>query len=176
MTEQRKKSTEFFSLYNNIQGRLYTYLMMIVHNGSVADDLLQETAAVMWEKFDQFHQGTNFSAWAICIARNMAFEFLRKNKKTKMLLGDDFYDQVSTVAEKASNDFYNRKDALDQCFQKLGSREQKLLRLRYQKDMPVKEISQITGQSASTVYKNMVKIFNLLKVCIQRTLTFMETA
>jgi hypothetical protein len=34
-----------------------------------ADDIFQETAATIWEKFSEYEQGTDFKNWALTIAR-----------------------------------------------------------------------------------------------------------
>lgn len=77
------KSVRFFRLYNRAQKRLYSYLLMLVHNHSDAEDLLQETASVLWEQFHQFDKEGSFAAWAIGIARNKAFDFLRSKRGSR---------------------------------------------------------------------------------------------
>lgn len=164
------RSSKFFSLYTGVHGRLFSYLMMMVHNYSVSEDLLQETATIMWENFEQFQEGTNFTAWAICIARNKALEYLRKNKKTKKLFKSTFYEKLSVVAENSTEDFPGRVKALDDCMKKLSKDDQKLLRLRYKDSVPIKEISLKTGRALSTLYLHFSKVFNLLRICISRSL------
>jgi len=168
------KSSKFFSLYTNVQGRLFSYIMIMVHNRTVADDLLQETAAIMWENFDRFQEGTNFNAWAICIARNKTLEFLRDNKKTKKLFHDAFYEKLSEIAEASTNDFSRRVKALEDCIKKLSNVDQKLLRLRYKHNVSIKEISLKTGSPHSTLYYSISRIYGLLRICISRSLAKQE--
>ena len=175
MENPNSKSSKFFALYTNTQGRLYSYLLMMVHNRDDADELLQETASIMWEKFDQFKEGTNFGAWAIKIAKNKCYEHLRKNKSTKMLLNEKFYENISDFAEKSSEELPVRLQALNYCITKLNASNQKLLKLRYRKDLSIKDISQATGRSCSTLYKNLVNILTLLRICISRTLLSQRT-
>ena len=170
MESPNSKSSKFFALYTNTQGRLYSYLLMMVHNRDDADELLQETAAIMWERFDQFQEGTNFGAWAIKIAKNKSYEHLRKNKSTKMLLNGKFYEDISDFAEKSSEEIPVRLQALNNCINKLNTSNQKLLRLRYKKGLSIKDISQATGRSCSALYKNLASILRLLRICIERTL------
>lgn len=164
------KDLVFFGLYNAIHGRLYSYIMMMVHNRTVSEDLLQETAAIMWEKFDQFQEETNFSAWAFSIARNKIFEYLRDNQKTKKLFASEFYSTLSHIAEDSSNDYVSRIDALDDCLKKLGTSDQKLIRLRYKHKISIKELSLKTGKSVSALYLHISRILGLLRICISTTL------
>lgn len=166
-----KKSTKFFSLYTNIQGRLHSVIIAIVHNQTVADDLLQETAATMWEKFDKFQEGTNFSAWAIRIAKNKCFEYLRMNKETKKLFHDEFYHKIAEIAENTSNDFPRRLKALDNCCEKLDINQRTLLKLRYTDNVPIKDLSIRFGQPISTLYKRIADVLDLLRRCITKSLS-----
>ncbi len=174
MAEKDNKSVRFFSLYTTVQGRVYAFLMMLLHNRNAAEELLQETAATMWEKFDTFREGENFGAWAIAIARNKAFEYLRSNKKMKMLFSEECYQTMCDKASESSADFHARLNALEQCIRKLEHDQRQLLQLRYQDNVPVKEISQQIGGSPRLVYKRLVGIFELMRVCIQRTVAQQE--
>lgn len=166
-----KKSTKFFSLYTNIQGRLYSIIMVIVHNQAVADDLLQETAATLWEKFDQFQEGTNFSAWAIRIAKNKCFEYLRENEKTKKLFKTEFYNQAAEIAVDSTQDFSKRVKALDDCCEKLNATQRTLLKLRYSDNVSIKEISIQYGQPISTLYQRIAQVLEWLRCCITKTIS-----
>ncbi|MBN2064359.1 MAG: sigma-70 family RNA polymerase sigma factor [Sedimentisphaerales bacterium] len=168
------KSSKFFSLYTSIHGRLLSYIMMMVHNQSAAEDLLQETLVVMWEKFDKFQEGTNFAAWSIAIARNKSLEYLRENRKTRTIFDNDTYEKLSYVAENSSADHGQRVSALDTCIKKLNKADQKILDLRYRHNIPVKHISLQIGRPVSSVYLHISGILGLLRVCVSRTLARQE--
>ena len=59
---------EFISLVMANQRKIYSFIVHFVPNRSDADDLFQETVALMWEKFKIFEEGTSFAAWGIQIA------------------------------------------------------------------------------------------------------------
>ena len=58
------------------QSRIYAYILMLVHNHNDAEDLLQETASILWEKFDEYIPEKSFAAWAVGIARNKIYNFI----------------------------------------------------------------------------------------------------
>lgn len=168
------KSSKFFGLYNSIHGSLMSYIMMMVHNQTAAEDLLQETATIMWEQFDHFQEGTNFTAWAMTIARNKTLEYLRDNRRTKKLLHHEFYTKLSHVAEHSAQDYSLRVNALDDCLKKMDAKDKKLIILRYQDNISVKDISLKIGRPASTLYFRISHIINLLNLCISRSLSKQE--
>ncbi|MCK5000210.1 MAG: sigma-70 family RNA polymerase sigma factor [Anaerohalosphaera sp.] len=174
MMDELSKQARFFKLYNSVQTRLYSYLYTVVHNRNDAEDLLQETATILWDKFDQFQEGTNFGAWAVRIARNKALEFMRRNKKTRMIFDSDFYNQVSEHAKKSSSDVNARSNALLFCLEKLPDKSKELLSMRYKKELTIKRISQLMDRSTNGLYQTYSKIIEALRNCIDKHLAQQE--
>lgn len=52
---------EFTRLLVQNQKRIMGLILALVPNGPDADDILQETCAVLWRRFVEFEPGTNFS-------------------------------------------------------------------------------------------------------------------
>ncbi len=174
MTNNYSRNSRFFKLYNSVQVRLYSYLLTVVHNANDAEDLLQETATILLEKFDQFEEGTSFGAWAITIARNKSLEFLRKNRNTRMIFDDRFYDEVSRYAEKKSKEASRRSEALQFCLEKLSEKNKTLLSMRFKKDISIKKISQTTGRSLDSLYHSYSNIIKALRGCMERYGTLLD--
>ena len=166
MVNKELKRSTFFKLYNNVHPRLYSFILAVVHNAVDAEDILQETAALMWERFDSFEEGTNFGAWAVTIARNKTKEFVRSKKKSQMFFDNNFYEQVSEYSMKSSNNAKDRNDALSFCLNKLSVNNKELLALRFRKSISVKRISQMTGRSLNGLYQSYTLIFAKLRNCI----------
>jgi RNA polymerase sigma-70 factor (ECF subfamily) len=59
---------ELVGLLSRHQRKIFAYLYTLVPNRADADDLLQETCLTIYEKFDEFEDGTDFVAWANRIA------------------------------------------------------------------------------------------------------------
>ena len=173
MNEDIKRS-KFFKLYNNVHPRLYSFVLTVVHNSVDAEDILQETAALMWDRFDCFEEGTNFGAWAVTIARNKMKEFLRNRNKAQLLFDDSFYEQVSEYSSKTTNNVKDRYDALSICLNNLSINNKELLALRFKKSVPVKKISQMTGRSLNGLYQSYTLIFSKLRKCIDTKLAQQE--
>ena len=174
MLPSTEKNKYFFKQYSKIQTHLYAFILMMVHNESDAEDLLQETSAILWERFDEFERGTNFKAWAFTIARNRACVFLRKNKRSRLLFMDELYKEVPAVANQILDDQVHRVKALKQCISKLSPNDRQLLRMRYKENHVPKALSKITGRSLHGLYKSLTRIHSLLRDCIMRTLRHQE--
>ncbi|PQJ27627.1 hypothetical protein BSZ32_03355 [Rubritalea profundi] len=59
----------FIGEITRIQSQLRAYIISLMPGASGAEDVLQETNLVLWEKRAKFEQGTNFRAWVCAIAR-----------------------------------------------------------------------------------------------------------
>ncbi|MBP6124386.1 MAG: sigma-70 family RNA polymerase sigma factor [Phycisphaerae bacterium] len=176
MDNKEPKSAQFFRYYNGAQKRLYAYLLMMVHNHSDAEDLLQETASALWEQYEQFDPGRNFAAWAIGIARNKAIDFLRQKRTTRPMFSDSFYEKMSTLAEEESQNVDRRLLALRTCIKELSADNQRLLRLRFEEGIPIKKLSQNSPYSPQALYKKISRIYSSLYNCIHRILLHGEQA
>jgi RNA polymerase sigma-70 factor (ECF subfamily) len=173
MANQSKHSL-FLSEFSRSQTRLYAFILMIVHNESEADEIFQETSALLWEQFDRFEPGTSFGAWAVSIAKLKVLEYLRQNKKNRTLFKPEMYQELSGLAEPASSDVDHRIKALRTCFQRLDRPCRLLLSLRYQKNLSIKKIARQKGVSAGVMYRKLSKIFSMLRQCVERTMVQWE--
>lgn len=61
--------------------KLRPYAIMLTHERSMAEDLLQETAVRALAAQHQFTMGTNFSAWLYRILRNEFISWMRQSRR-----------------------------------------------------------------------------------------------
>jgi RNA polymerase sigma-70 factor (ECF subfamily) len=142
----------------------------MVHNRENAEELLQETATILWSKFDEYKEDTNFGAWAISIARLKTLEFFRERKKSRMVFDDTFYEKVSAQAKELSDDLPVRAEALKNCIDKLGGNQKKLLSQRFRKGLAIKKISQLTGRPLGSLYHFFSRMIIGLRNCVEKRL------
>jgi len=102
------------------QRRILSYVAVLVPNFATAEDIVQESAAVMWEKFDQFTPGTDFTAWAIRIAKFKVLEHRRRGRRQHLLFSDDLVAQIADDAADMADEVAARDRALAYCLEGLG--------------------------------------------------------
>ncbi len=170
MDSGTEKSALFFKLYTGVSNRIYSYLIIMVHDRDAAEELAQETATILWSKFDDYEEGTNFGAWAISIARLKALEYLRKRKRSQMIFNDRFYEMVADRAAQSSEELPDHVEALRKCLEKLSENQKKLLAMRFKKNDSIKKISQITGRPLGSLYHFFSKMIRALRDCINKQL------
>jgi DNA-directed RNA polymerase specialized sigma24 family protein len=72
---------QFGELLGECHRELFTFIYSLVQHHADAEDVYQQVAIVLWEKFDQFQIGTNFAAWATKVAHLTARDFMRSRRR-----------------------------------------------------------------------------------------------
>src|SRR5262245_22664632 len=132
MSKRSSKQTQYIKLLNESQSRLFAYLYAHVLNMADAEDLYQQVAMVLWQKFDQFVPGTDFGSWGIRVAELTIKNFLRGRRRSKIFFSDEvmqrIVDRQSQVSQEAAA---ARTDALHSCLKRLAQGDRELVERCY---------------------------------------------
>lgn len=167
MDESEKSRAEFLPLFLACQSDLKAYITTLVRDRSAVDDILQETALVLWNKFAEYDKERPFGAWARTFARFQTMAYLKKQKRSKLVLGES----AMLAIDNAMSDLEQEvpvslaQEALNHCLQKLTERARKLLNLRYHEQFSLDKICQQVEMSMAAVKKNMLRSRIALKEC-----------
>ena len=166
---QFESKEEFLSLLTSNQRKVFSYILSAVGRKSTAEEIMQQTLLKMWENFDQFERGSNFSAWGKKIAYYKILEYRRQNAKL-VFLNRQTIQKILELHEKTSANSNVRASALEGCMKKLNKSSLRLISMRYNEGMSCQEISRLTGRQVQAIYKRMSRIYLGLKECIERTI------
>jgi len=173
---EKTQYERFLQLFRRNEERIFGFILKLLPNFSLAEDIMQDTMMVMWRKFEDFEEGTCFAAWGMQIARYKVMEFHQQNKKhTIVHFNDDILKQITTDDTSGGpKDRY--LEALHGCVNKLKEQNREIVMLRYSKELSSKQISQQMGVSTNVVYKSIAKTHYLLQECVEKTLSAWELA
>ncbi len=165
------RRAEFASCLQEVQTRLYGFIHSLVRDHDDADDLFQQTAAILWNKFGEYDPARSFFSWACGIARFEVSNFLRTRGRQKLYFTDhlnllliEAYDQLPR------EEMEDRKSALGGCIEKLRDRDRELVRACYGEAAGVNDVAGQQGRSSQSVYNSLRRIRRSLFECIERTL------
>ena len=167
-----KRSELFLKLLMSNEVRIFSYILRLVPNLADAEDIMQETAGIMWRKFDQFQRSTSFVAWAIEIAHYRILDYRRREGRSPIIYESEIFEQMVSIAREASKQDDRRLEALRACLAKLQDRQRRLIVLRYYDDIRPKAIASRLDMSVHAVYKSLSRIYKKLLMCIRRTPAF----
>ena len=170
-TPNMPNTEQFLKLLMANDKRIYAFILTLVPGRVDADDLMQETVTVMWRKFGNFEPGRDFVAWGIGIARYKVLEYRKKKRKSQIRFNDNVHALLEADAKNMLCRLDERLDTLQQCLSKLSEKDRKLIGMRYEQDLTAKIISERVGQSIHRVYRNIVRIHDMLLRCVRSTLS-----
>jgi RNA polymerase sigma-70 factor (ECF subfamily) len=155
-------------LWTLAQPAVSAFVLSVVRDFSVRDDVLQETAVAVIESFERYDTSRPFVSWAIGIAQNQIRLYWRREKRDHLIFDDDVVDlmagsfKTSLPEETASLGF------LRDCLNQLEGRARELIEMRYTRDLKPASISELIGMSANSVAKALQRLRDQLRDCIER--------
>ena len=157
--------------------KLFNYILQIVRDRDVADDIFQETfvKAIMTIRQGRYKDFGKFSAWISRIARNLAIDTFRAEKSEAGISSDNAdYDILNRrelaedTIEDAMIDLQIESD-VRALISELPDPQKEVLTMRYYKDMSFKEIAEQTGVSINTSLGRMrYAILNLRRMAKEK--------
>lgn len=166
----------FVALMLAHQRRLHGFLRALVPELADVDDLFQQTSAVLWRRFGDFQEGTNFAAWAMAIARNQVRDYRKSRLRRQGVFSDELFDAIADRIAAHGEHEDARQEALAGCLRELPPDAQRLIQLRYVEDRPVDEIARELARSDKTVYRILGQVRQALLRCVERKLVATEGA
>lgn len=153
-------------LIHRYEKQLMAYLLKRLRERSDAQDVFQETFIAVYQKLSTFDTSKSFSAWLYGIARNKANGHFRNLKPLPSPSDENPGIQTSTPLTDYDLDEQSRV-FWDEARRLLTEDQFTALWLRYQHDMPVKELSEAMKQTLSNV---KILLFRARKALSQSSL------
>lgn len=153
----------FDELLRRHQSRLFAYILRIVGDQDVADDIFQETfvKAITTLKQRRYVDTGKFSAWLMRIAHNLIIDHFRQEKNGATLSTDNenapFFNDVSLAEDSIEDRMVTDQVHADlrRIIDALPPAQKEVLELRFYKDLSFKEIAEMTGCGINTALGRM---------------------
>jgi len=159
--------SRFFLLFTENTRRIYGHIRALVPNQSDAEDIFQETSAILWEKFEEFELGTNFAAWACQIAYYRVLNHRHRKSRQPIAFSDQFLEVVDREMGSATEYLTSQHKALAGCYKKLDEKDKRLIDGRYRDGVSVEKLAAEIGKPLRTTYRMLERIYAILLDCIQ---------
>ena len=135
--------------------RIYRFVLRLVRDESVAEDLISEVFLDVWRQAGRFEGRSQVSTWLLAIARFKALSALRRRPD------EELDDEAAEAIEDPSDDpevALDKKDksaAIRKCLEKLSAEHREIIDLVYYHEKSVEEVAQIVGIPENTVKTRM---------------------
>ena len=164
----------FDLLLSHNQTKLFSYILFVVRNRDVADDIFQETFVKIITKLQQgkYTPSGKFSAWIMRIAHNVIMDWYRAQKADKVVdsTKENDLSNISgseVIIGNIENQFVSSQTLEDikKMMEHLPTTQREVVFIRYYQEMSFKEIAETTGVSINTSLGRMrYAILNLRKM------------
>jgi len=165
-----QRCESFVGLYSRAFNSLYAFTLSLVGATDVADDIMQEAGLLLWQKFDDFAEGTSFERWAKAFVRNLVSNFHRTRRPVHLSFDDDLLTKISKTREAADEWLELRRPALRTCISNLHQRERNLISLCYAEHSSIAAAADQLSESLNAVYKKLRRIRIKLFRCVEKRL------
>ena len=142
------------------------FVRSFLRDRSAVDDVLQEVALVVVEKFEDWDPERPFVGWALGIARRVILAHLRTKYRGSHLEFSDAIDQVASSIEKLEPQADLMKDSLADCLGQVRGQSQQILLLRYTEGLELKQVAERLGMTAGNVGVMLHRIRAVLRKCV----------
>ena len=160
----------FLGCFLKCQDDIRAFLGSIVRDRHACDDLLQEVALTLWQKFGEYDPARPFGAWARGIAAKKVLQSFEKSKKLPVVLSPETIEAILEAYNQTEPESGAMHSALETCLKQLPDRSRNLVSLRYEKTLKLGQIARAMESTLDAVHKALARIRGALRKCIEEQL------
>lgn len=160
-------------LIERYQHRLFRYLLFLVGNRDLAQDLFQETWLRVLERGAQYSGRSRFETWMFAIARNLMIDHTRKRVALSLdEVTDPENDRPLEIAANLPSPFDHFQSGeqaarIGEALLTLHPLYREVLVLRFHEEMSLEEIAQVSSAPLSTVKSRLYRGMAALKPVLE---------
>lgn len=155
------------------KNRVYAYILMVVKDKQLADDIFQDTfiKVINTVRAGSYKEEGKFIQWVMRIAHNLIIDHFRKSKRIPVIDNDnddfDIFDTVRITDESVEDRMVIEQIHKDvrELIEYLPPEQKEVLMMRHYADMSFKDIAEQTDVSINTALGRMrYALINLRKL------------
>jgi len=140
-------------LFARHQVRMYRFVLRLVGNEAIAEDLISEVFLDIWRHAGRFEGRSAVSTWLLAIARIKALSLIKRKPHEEL-------DEEKAIEDKSDDPEVSiqkndKNAALRKCMQMLSPEHREVIDLFYYHEKSVQEVAEIVGSPKATVKTRM---------------------
>lgn len=145
----------FEKIYQETVRGVYSMVFSIIRNHTVTEDLVQDIYMRMLVKIDQYRLNSNFYNWLLQIAKHIAIDYYRKNKRTLLV-------DISEIDlfNRSAGETPDQSEYFMSLMNKLNQKERMIVLLKVVDEKTHQEIADMLQMKLGTVlwiYQKAIK-------------------
>ncbi len=171
-------------LINRHKNKVFTYIILIVKNQQLAEDIFQDTfiKVIRSLKNGKYRDNGRFVSWVIRIAHNLTIDHFRKEKQFSTLSNEDYEADIFNtrkLSDGTIEDILVENQIIHEVqllIEELPEDQKQVILLRHYGGLSFKEIAEQTNVSINTALGRMrYALINLRKLIDQKKLSLTKT-
>ena len=138
-------------IYDAYSRMIYQVMLNIVKNPQDAEDLTSDFFLKLWDTAGQYAFGGGHKRYITVMARNLAFDFLRKQKFETYTLDDDTCEHAEQEDSMRVDDDVIGGISFDRVLSNLKDDEREIISLHLGMELTFSEISKVLDKPLGTV-------------------------
>jgi RNA polymerase sigma-70 factor (ECF subfamily) len=165
--DQAAAQQRFLSLFLRSEREVFRYVAVLVPNMADAEDIVQQTALTLWEKFDAYDPNQPFTPWACRFALNKTMQWIERRQRWQALLEGGLVDELARRREELLPEIETRLRHLEGCLNKLPAGQRSMVEGYYYRRERVDKLAGESGRTVAAAYKTLQRIRQALQTCIE---------
>ena len=171
-------------LIHRHQNRVYAYILMIVKDKDLADDLFQDTfiKVINTIRAGSYNEEGKFLQWVMRIAHNLIIDHFRKSNRMPVIdnsKNEDFniFDTLNITDQSIEERIITEQIHKDvrKLIELLPPEQKEVLYMRHYTEMSFKDIAEVTDVSINTALGRMrYALINLRKLIAEKNIVLTQ--
>jgi RNA polymerase sigma-70 factor (ECF subfamily) len=157
----------FLSLFLRSEREVFRYVAALVPNVTDAEDIVQQTALALWEKFDAYDSRLPFTPWACRFALNKTRQWIERRQRWQALLDRGLAEELAQRRQELQPELERRLRHLESCVEKLPQTHRSLVEAYYYDRTGVESLAEGAGRTVAATYKMLQRVRQALQRCVE---------
>lgn len=152
----------FEALFRQYQGEVYGWIVQIVRDPGLAEDLTIETFWRVHKARGRFDPKYSFGAWVRRIATNLAIDHVRARRREEELVGEPAAEDADSAVQRET------REKIGEAFQRLSPKLQATANLALIEEQSYEEIARAFGKPVGAIRTRVFRAMRQLRKELQR--------
>ncbi|QDU89131.1 RNA polymerase sigma factor [Pirellulimonas nuda] len=161
---------QFLTLFTSNESAIRAYVRRLVPTRHDAADVMQGVSLVLWKKFRELDQPSDFRKWSFGVARYETLAWLRDKARDRLVLADDVLHTVAQESGRDEERLSAQREALEGCLEKLPKEQRTMILAAYAPDAAIQNVAKQSGRTVAAFYQWLHRMRLRLLECTRRTL------
>ncbi len=164
---QSDAQQRFLSLFLRSEREIFRYVAALVPNVADAEDIVQQTAMTLWQKFHAYDPAQPFTPWACRFALNKTRQWIERHQRWRALIDGGLAEELAHRREELRPELEARLRRLEGCLGHLPKEQRSLVEAYYYRRQEISQLANESGRTVASAYKALHRIRQSLQFCVE---------